>query len=296
MQQPTALAKLNGVSKLKSLNKLMTAAVCASLVTACTTPPRTTYDTTSMSAIKTIAVATPKKTTYYAISAGSGGAVLIGGGILASVIATAVTNAVTAGRSNVTFNDLVTEKVGDTGLNRKFVDALEGELKDAGYEVKEVDLSGDDMPKVSVRRDGTQVLTGKAYAGADAIMVVENTNGYFAAGSFSWYTRDARVHIAMYKADTHQQIFNEQLHFNKGNSDSYHYTMYGALKDDLPHAIQGLDEAVMGLVPDFKADLLASRGVSAKTMQTVATSEPVQKAEGSQKVETAQKPETSKAE
>lgn len=296
MQRLMTMAKLNGVSKLKSLNKLMTAVVCASLVTACTTPPRATYNTASMSAVKTIAVATPKKTNYYAISAGSGGAVLIGGGILASVIATVVTNAVTAGRSNATFNDIVTEKLGDTGLNRKFVDALEAELKDEGYDVKEVDLSGDDMPKLTVRHDGTQALTGKAYSGADAIMVVENANGYFAPGSFSWYTRDARVHIAMYKADTFAPIFNEQLHFNKGNSDSYHYTMYSALKDDLPHAIQGLDEAVMGLVPEFKVDMLASRGLSEKTTPTAAASEPAQKADGSQKLETAQKPETSKAE
>lgn len=282
---------------MRLLNKLMMVAVCASFVTACTTPPRATYDSTKMSSIKTIAVAAPKKTNYYATSAGSGSVMFIGGGVLASVIATAVADAVTAGRANATFNDIVTEKLGDTGLNRKFVDALEAQLKDAGYEVKEIELSGKDMPKVAVERNGTQVLKGKPYEGADAIMVVQNANGYFAPGAFSWYTREARVKIEIYKADTFEPIFNEQLLFNKGNSDSYHYTTYSALKDDLPHAIQGVDEAVMGLVPDFKTDLLASRGVSAKTPET-ATAVPagaVQKVDTAQKVETAQKAETVKA-
>lgn len=267
----------------------MTVAVCASFVSACTTPPRVTYDSTKMSTIKTIAVAAPQKTHYFAVNAGSGSYMVIGGGVLASVIATAVANTVAAGSTHATFDDIVTAKLGDTGLNRKLFDALEAELKNAGYDVKEVDLSGEDMPKVAVRRDGTQVLKGHSYAGADAIMVVQNDYGYFAPGSFAWYARDARVSIAMYNAATLEPIFNEHLRFHKGNADPYHYTAYSELTGDLPHAIQGVDEAAMGLVPEFRADLLTSRGVTAKTVRTATTPE------SAQKVETAQKSEPAKA-
>jgi hypothetical protein len=258
-------------------------------MTACTTPPRSTYDSAKIGAVKTIAVATPKQTNYYAVSAGSGGGVLLlGPGILGAVIGGVVSgtiNAATSHRTNPTFNDLVTEKLGDTGLNRKFVDAIEAELRSEGYDVKEVDLAGEEMPRLVLKNHGTtQALEGKPYPGADAIMVIENANGYFAPGSFSWYTRDAKANIAIYKADTFEPIFNETLKFNQGTSDSYHYTTYSELKDDLPHAIQGIDEAVMGLVPEFKSDLLASRGVSEKTAQTATATE------------TSQKPETAKAE
>ncbi len=213
---------------------------------------------------------------------------LMGPGILGAVIVGAVSGAIsvaTSHRSNPTFNDLVMEQLGDTGVNRKFADAIEAELRSEGYDVKEVDLAGDDMPRVVLKDHGrTQALEGKSYAGADAIMVIGNAYGYFAPGSFSWYTRDVKASIAIYKADTLEPVFKDDLKFNQGNSDSYHYTTYSELKGDLPRAIQGLDEAVLGLVPEFKTDLLASRGVSEKTVQT-ATSK-----------ETAQKPETAKAE
>jgi hypothetical protein len=292
---------LKRVSKLKLINKVTTLVACATFMTACTTPPRVTYDSTKMEGVKTIAVATPKKTNYYAVSAGSGGAMLfIGPGILGAVIVGAVSGAVSAAtshRSNPTFNDLVVEKMGDTGLNRKFVDAIEAELRSEGYDVKEVDLAGDDMPKLVLRDHGkTQELEGKRYAGADAIMVIGNANGYFAPGSFSWYTRDVKASITIYKADTFEPVFKEDLKFNRGNSDSYHYTTYSELKDDLPRAIRGLDEAVLGLVPEFKSDLLASRGMSAKTVQTATTTESVQKPGAVQLQQTAQTPQAAKAE
>ncbi len=277
---------------MKLLNKVTAVAACATFMTACTTPPRTTYDTAKLGAVKTIAVATPKKEQYFAVSAGSGaGVLLVGPGILGAVIGGVVSGVATAAnahRSHVTFNDLVTEKLGDTGLNRKFTDAIEAELRSEGYDVKEVDLAGDDMPKLVMRNHGsTQALTGKSYAGADAIMVIGNSNGYFAPGSMSWYTRDAKESIAIYKADTFEPIFNDQLSFNQGTSDSYHYTTYSELKDDLPRAIQGLDEAVLGLVPEFKADFLATRGVSATTVQTATTVQPAPTPDAPQKPETA---------
>ncbi len=251
-----------------------------------------------MDAVKTIAVVTPKKTNYYAFSAGSGPVMIIGPGILVAAITGAVSGAISAAshRTNPTFNDFVTEKLGDTALNRKFVDAIEGELRNEGYAVKEIDLAGDDMPKlVSKNHGATWVLAGKRYAGADAIMVVQNTNGYFAPGSFSWYTRDVRANVTIYKADTFEPIFKDQLHFNKGNADPYHYTLYSELKGDLPHAIQGVDEAVMGLVPNIQADLLASRGVSAATVQTAKTPETSAVAKTAETAETATTPEPAKA-
>ena len=270
-------------------------------MTACTTPPRTTYDSAKLQAVKTIAVATPKKTNYFAINAGSNsGVMVLGPGILGAVIGGVISGtiaAATSGRTNPTFNDLVTDKLGDTGLNRKFVDAIEAELRSEGYDVKEIDLAGDDMPKLVLKNHGTtQALEGKSYAGADAIMVVGNLNGYFAPGSFSWYTRDVKASIAIYKADTFEPIFKEMLKFNQGNSDSYHYTTYSELKDDVPRAIQGLNEAVLGLVPEFKADLLAGRGVSATTAQAASAVQATPTAQTVTTSEVTQKPETAKAE
>lgn len=282
---------------MKSLNKLATVAVCAAFVTACTTtPPRATYNSAKMSAVKSIAVVTPTKTYYHAVSASSGGGVIMAGGVLGTILATAALNTVTAGKSHSSFNDTVTEKLGDTGLNRKFVDALEAELKDAGYDVKEIELSGDDMPRVTVRRDGTQFLRGPIYEGADAIMVVQNTDGYYASGTFSLYTRDVGAYITLYKADTFDRIFSDQLRFNSGSSDSYRYATYLELNSDLPHAIQGVDEAAMALVPDFKADLLASLGVSAKTVRAATPPQPEQTVQTAQKADTVQKPDSAKAE
>jgi hypothetical protein len=263
--------------------KAMTVVACAAVMTACSTPPHMTYDS-RIGAVKTIAVATPKKTSYFAFSAASngGGMMVFGPGIIGAVIGGALSgafDAATSQRSHETFNDIVTDKLGDTGLNRKFVDALEADLRSEGYDVKEVDLGADDMPKLVLKDHGRkQVLAGKPYSGADAIMIVQNANGYFAPGAFSWFTRDVKSNITIYKADTLSPIFNDQLNFNQGNSDAYHYTTYSELKDDLPRAIQGVDEAVMGLVPEFKADLLASRGVSVKTVQTATTTAAAQKA------------------
>lgn len=292
---------------MKLVNKVTAVVACATFMTACTTPPRTTYDSAKLAAVKTIAIAAPPKTSYFAVSAGSNGEVMFfGGGVIGAVIGGAVSGAIRAAassRDHLTFNDLVAQKLGDTGLNRKFVDAIEGELRSEGYDVKEVDLADDDMPKVVFKDHGTtQALRGKPYAGADAIMVVGNTNGYFATSAMAWFTRDVKASIALYKADTFEPIFKDQLKFNRGNADSYHYTTYSELKDDLPRAIQGVDEAVLGLVPEFKTDLLTSRGVSAKTVQTATAAETAQKAEAAQQPQTAQvgepaqQPETAKAE
>ncbi|NRO99514.1 hypothetical protein GWC77_26950 [Paraburkholderia sp. NMBU_R16] len=226
-----------------------------------------------MEAIKTIAVDVPKKTNYYAFSAGTSPVMFIGPGVLVAAVTGAISGAISAAshRTNPTFNDLVTEKLGDTGLNRKFLDALESQLRAEGYEIKEVELAQGDMPQV-VLKDRVMALDGKSYTGADAIMIVQNLNGYYAPGSMSWYTRDVKVNIEMFKADTFEPIFQDRLKFNQGISDPYHYTTFSELKDDLPRAIKGLDEAVMGLVPQFRADLLASRGVSAATAQAPKTS------------------------
>jgi hypothetical protein len=292
---------------MKLINKVTAIFACATFMTACTTPPRTTFDSAKLGAVKTIAVAVPQKTSYFAVSAGSGGGVMFfGPGVIGAVVGGVLSGAISAAashRDHLTFNDLVAQKLGDTGLNRKFVDAIEVELRSEGYDVKEVDLADDDMPKVVFTDHGaTQALRGKPYAGADAIMIVGNTNGYFATSAMAWFTRDVKASIAMYKADTFEPIFRDQLKFNQGNADSYHYTTYSELKDDLPRAVQGVDEAVLGLVPEFKADLMASRGVSAETVRTATAAETAQKPEAAQQPQTAQvaeptqQPQTAKAE
>jgi hypothetical protein len=44
--------------------------------------------------------------------------------------------------------------------------------------------------------------------------------------------------------------------------DPYSYQFYSDLINDLPHAIQGLDETLLSFVPQFHSALLAGRGVA----------------------------------
>jgi hypothetical protein len=233
------------------------------LLSACA-DPKANYSTEKMTAIKTIAVALPPKTYY--IASTPDGLSMIGG--IAGLVADGIASINSADRvkKRAAFNDLVTAQLGDTALNRKFADAVEAELTAQGYTVTEVDLSKDGMPKVVYDDRRIWSLKGSAYSGADAILVVQVNTAYFAQGTIYPYNREVLGDIKIFKSDTLEPAFQERLFFVK-LSDKYSYSTYADLVKDLPHAIDGLNQATMSFIPEFAANLKASRQVTQTTSQ-----------------------------
>ncbi|MFM0714829.1 hypothetical protein PQQ73_00610 [Paraburkholderia strydomiana] len=258
------------------------------LLSACTSTPLIEVDTQKMTSIKTIAVAVPKPTRYSAVTAGGPIFVPIpGAGVLAAAIGGAIAGgtAAASNRTNNDFDGLVRDRLGDTGLNRRYVDSLEKELRDQGYQVKEINLDQDDMPKISGDRF-QPVLKGQAFTAADAIMIAPVNTGYGANGVGCPYVRAINSQIRIFASDTFKPIFSQNFFYNArchvnpiGNRDDgvnmtsrsgrddkrpdpYSYQFYSDLINDLPHAIQGLDETLLSFVPQFHSALLAGRGVA----------------------------------
>lgn len=258
------------------------------LLSACASKPPMDFDAQKMSSIKTIAVSVPKPTTYFAITSGGPIAVPIPGvGLLAAAVGGAIAGgtAAAATRTNKDFDSIVKSELGDTGLNRRYIDALEAELRAQGYQVKEIELGQPGTPKIA--GDWLHpVLEGDAYTGADAIMIAPVLTGYGANGLGWPYVRSVSTRIRIFSASNLEPIFSQNIFLpapayispksSRGgskNADSnssqdakesipYAYPLYVDLLKDLPHAIQGIDEALMGFVPQFRAALQAGKGVS----------------------------------
>lgn len=266
------------------------AIVCfAALMSACASKPQYDYDAQKMSSVKTIAVDVSRPTAYFAVTAGGPVFVPIPGvGLLAAAVGGAIAGGTTAvsTRTNKDFNDVVKSELGDTGLNRKYIEALEAELRAQGYQVKEVNLGQADTPKVA--GDWLHpTLKGDAYTGADAILIASTNTGYGAQGLGWPYVRSVNSQIRIFSAKTFEPIFSQNLFYpipshlnptsggggvnkNTGStfaSDAkdngpYVYPFYADLMKDLPNAIKGIDEALMSFVPQFHTALLNGRGIS----------------------------------
>jgi hypothetical protein len=265
-----------------------TSAVFIMLLGACASKPQIDFDTYGMLSIKTIAVAIPKPTTYFAVT--HGGPVFIpipGGSILAAAIGGAIAGGTVAmsTRTSKEFDRLVRDRLGDTRLNRRYVDGLEDELRAQGYQVKEIDLGEAGMP--SIGGDMLHpVLEGKPYTEADAIMIAPVKTGYGANGVGCPYVRAVNSQIRIFSAKTFTPIFSQNIFFpapcpvvSNSNEDfgknnftnsnrnsqepvAFSYQFYSDIVNDLPHAVQGVDEALMSFVPQFRTALLASKGIS----------------------------------
>jgi hypothetical protein len=241
------------------------------LLGACAGVPRSQFSGEEMKSIKSIVVETPPKTSYFAVSAGASPLIVLpGAGTLVAAVSGAVGGTVGAlsHKSNPTFDDLVTAKLGETDLNRKLVDQLEASLREQGYDVREVEADTPDMPKTTYKLGQYPNLEGAVYHGADAIMVVSIASGYYAAGVFEPYVRSATVNVAIFRADTLKPVFRDRLAQYAMHDSVYSYSRFADLTADLPHAIQGINEVMMGFVPEFNADILASRGIPSPTAQT----------------------------
>jgi hypothetical protein len=232
--------------------------VMAFLLTGCAAAPHADVDVQKLARIKTVAVSAPHKTVY-SVGTSSGPLIIPGGGILAAAIGGAVSGSINASTNKhaATFNDLVTAKVGDTHLYRRFVDGIEAELRNQGYVVSEVDLSQDGMPKV-VMKGATAELVGPKYEGADAILIMNVGVAYYAPGPMNAFSRQVVGEISMFETSDYTKTFRQPVRLSRFD-DPYSYGTYSSLVDDLPHAIQGLDESMMSLVPQFGALLKSAR-------------------------------------
>ncbi|WGS47533.1 hypothetical protein LFL97_41110 (plasmid) [Burkholderia sp. JSH-S8] len=267
-------------------------AMSALMLAACASKPQYEFDTQKLSSIKTIAVAVSRPTVYFAVTAGGPIIVPIPG---VNLLAAAVGGAIAGGtaaistRTNKDFNELVKSELGDTGLNRKYIEALEAELRAQGYQVKEIDLLQAGMPKIA--GDWLHpTLKGDAYLGADAIMIASANTGYGANGLGWPYVRSVNSQIRIFSAKTYEAIFSQNIFYpmpgyikpsagsggvNKNTGSNftqdakedapYAYPLYSDLVKDLPNAIKGVDEALMSFVPQFRTALLTSRGISQST-------------------------------
>lgn len=231
---------------------------------------RARYNGVEMQKIKTIAVEVPAPTHFTAVSVGISGAIPIPGANLAAAAVTGVMNgAINAAgtRKNLTFNDLVVQKLGTQNLNREFVDQLEKVLRDQGYKIEEISTDTPGVPQPKLRYEGTTVvdLEGGAFPGADAIMVIKINTGYAAAGLIYPYTRSVTASVTLFQADSLKPIYRDYFAVQSISNDAYSYPRYADLVADIPHAIDGVRAAVFGLVPEFQADLSASRGIASST-------------------------------
>ena len=263
--------------------------VLSLLLGACASKPPYDFDAHKMSSVKTIAVDVSRPTVYFAVTAGGPVFVPIPG---VSLLAAAVGGAIAGGtaavstRTNKDFNDLVKSELGDTGLNRKYIEALEAELRAQGYQVKEVNLGQPGMPQIS--GDWLHpTLKGDAYTGADAILIAPANTGYGAQGLGWPYARSVNSQIRIFSASTFEPIFSQNMFLpipthlnptsggggvNKNTGSSfasdakengpYVYPFYADLVKDLPNAIKGIDDALMSFVPQFRTALLTGRGIT----------------------------------
>lgn len=238
------------------LKQAWTGIAAAVVLSACAIP-QAKFDSEKLGAIKTITVAVPRQ--HYIAASSSGPVIVPGGGLIAAAIGGAISGGINAStnKQSVTFDELVSAKLGDTHFSRRLVDAIEAELRAEGFVVNEVDFSREDMPK-SVFENGGYILKGQPYRGADAILVPVVGQAYFAPGPLSAFRRQVVGQIGIYKGDTLEPVFTRRLFFMTVR-DSYSYMTYRGLVDDLPHAIQGLDDAAMSLVPGFVESLRSAR-------------------------------------
>ncbi|WP_431824556.1 hypothetical protein [Burkholderia sp. F1] len=146
-------------------------AVAAALLLSACAIPQAEFDSEKLGAIKTIAVAVPRQ--HYTAASSSGPIVIPGGGLIAAAIGRAISGGVNAStdKRSVTFDELVSTKLGDTHFNRRFVDAIEAGLRSEGFVVSETDLSQQGMPN-ALFENGAVKLEGQPYRAADAILVL----------------------------------------------------------------------------------------------------------------------------
>lgn len=244
-----------------SINKTLLVAIAMSLgLTGCAGMP-TELDSAKFSSIKTVTVVYPGKTSYAAGAASV--PLIIPAGLVAAAVAGAVTGKANASASNAnkkaaTFDDLVTEKVGDTNLNRRFTDGVEASLRAHGYVVNEVSADAPTLPDFTRDDHNNWHAQGQAYRDSDALLIIKVSPAYQSPGPLNSYARMVVGEIVMFKGDTHEAVLRRRVYWQKF-TDPYSYGTYASIINDLPRAIKGLDEAELAQLDTFDKTLTAAQ-------------------------------------
>jgi hypothetical protein len=237
---------------------LNTAAIAAlAAIAGCASAPRPEVDAGKLRAIHTVTVIYPGKAVYSAARAQMPLMLVGGGGLLGAALtgaATGLVNASVPRQDPHAFDDLVTTKLGDTQVNRRFTDGIEAALRSHGYVVQEVDHLAPALPTFSRDQHFDWHADGPAYRDSDAVLLIQVTPWYSSSGPMSAYTRLINGEIVMFAGDTHEAIFRQRIHWKKA-IDPYTYHFIENIEADLPHAISGLDESMMGQVNLFNESL-----------------------------------------
>ena len=240
------------ISKLLSLGAI----VALSVLAGCAAEPRAEVDAGKLRTVRTVTVVYPGKTVY------SGGRaqmplLMTGGGLIGAALTGTVTglvNASTAKQNRLAFDDIVTAKLGDTKLNRRFTDGIEAALRTHGYVVNEVDASTPSLPTFSRDEHNRWHASDPVYRGSDAVLLIRVSPAYSSGGPMSAYTRLIVGEIDMFSGDTHEVLLRQHVYWMK-TIDPYTYHFMDDIVADLPHAISGLDEGMMAQVAVFNKSL-----------------------------------------
>ncbi|MFC0400210.1 hypothetical protein [Paraburkholderia rhizosphaerae] len=237
---------------MRLLSKLLNIGAIAALtaLTGCGTPPVAEVDAAKIRTIHTVTVIYPGKTVY----GGARAQVPAAAGGLLGIALNSLTSANTAKENARSLDDLVTAKLGDTKLNRRFTDGIEAALRAHGYVVKEADASAPTLPTFSMDDHFDWHASGPAYRDSDAVLLIRVTPMYSSNGPMSAYTRFVRGEIVMFTADTHEAVFRQRVYWMK-TIDPYTYHFMQDIEADLPRAISGLDESMMAQVDLFDKSL-----------------------------------------
>ncbi len=227
------------------------ALAAAATLSGCAAGPRPVVDEARFKPIHTITVIYPGQAVYYGSMVSAPIPIPVVG-LVGAAIAGAVTGSINAANSKkrVTFDDLVTEKLGDTKLNRRFTDGIEAVLRSHGYIVKEVDASDPSVPRIDWDSHSTLRASGPVYSDGDAILAFKIAPSYTSPGLFYSYSRAVTGEITLFKTATYEPLMRQRLYWQPF-SDPYSYATMSMLVKDLPHAISGLDEASLQQVTVF---------------------------------------------
>ncbi|MCE4062937.1 hypothetical protein LXM60_22310 [Pandoraea sputorum] len=240
----TQLPKVNGMRS----KALIFVFAIAGLLSACAPKPVVNKD--KLAAIKSVVVVVPDVAHYGASSLDNGPLIL--GGSPTDRLTTAVSNLAdaignaTREKKTAIFNDIVVDRVGDTGVNRRVAAGVEDILRRQGFNVLEISAE-----------QFKGIREGGAAPKVDGYVHIGLTENYFVGGSLTAYMRSVALTVRIMSSD-HRDLIYMSAHI-KTPHDAPYYNTYARLLEDLPNAIAGLDNAVLAQLPEFEASFKSSR-------------------------------------
>ncbi|SNU89441.1 hypothetical protein PSP20601_03062 [Pandoraea sputorum] len=241
--------KLNATKELAGWVRLVGACVVAAgILSACA--PAAVVNKDKLASVKTVAVVTAEKPVYRANSVDS--ARMIGFTPTDLIVAAVANVAGAVGNANrekntASFDELVTQRVGDTGVNRKVTDGVIDVFRRQGYNV--VEVSAEQFKAVREGAAPEQKV--------DAYVQSTLAENYFAASSLAAFMRTVKLSVQILGPDAKDVIYSST--HTKLPHDAPYYNTYARMVDDLPTAVQGLDSALLTQLPEFAASFKSAR-------------------------------------